>query len=378
MSHVAFILPTLDRLGGAERQVMLLACGLGARGWTVSVVTLCGNGGGSAARLRAANIKFFNLEMRKGLSDPRGWYRFHNWLREHRPDVVHAHLPHAILLSRWSRIAAPGFVLVDTIHTSAVGPLARRIGYRASDWLADSVTGVSPDVFDACVLARTVSPAHFEIIPNGVDTSYWSTTPGVRERARQRLRVGSDFLWFSAGRLDPVKDYPTLLRAMIEVPRTARLVIAGSGPDESRLRQMATALGVASRVRFQGFETDVLSWMQAADAFVLSSRWEGLPLCLLEAGSCRLPAVATDVPGSRSVLIHGITGFLAGPGNPQSLGEAMTRVMLQTTDERTHMGYLARQHIVKNFSLDTVLDRWETHFNQLLARPAERPLAAAQ
>src|SRR6202453_3157581 len=129
MNHIALLIPGLDRIGGAERQVMLLAKGLRSRGWRVSVVALSGAGGEAAAELTAADVTFLSLYMRKGLADPRGWMRFNRWLRRERPDVVHAHLPHAAWLARWSRVAAPLRVLVDTLHSSSTGTLGRRVGY---------------------------------------------------------------------------------------------------------------------------------------------------------------------------------------------------------------------------------------------------------
>jgi len=80
LNHVALLIPGLDRIGGAERQLMLLAKGLRGRGWRVSVVALSGTGGDAAAELAGAGIAFLSLEMRKGLADPRGWLRFHRWL----------------------------------------------------------------------------------------------------------------------------------------------------------------------------------------------------------------------------------------------------------------------------------------------------------
>ena len=108
MRHIALIIPGLDRIGGAERQVILLAHGLCARGWRVSVVALSGAGGDAAAQLTASGVAFLSLSMRKGLADPRGWMRFHRWLQQEAPDVVHAHLPHAAWMARWSRTRAPG------------------------------------------------------------------------------------------------------------------------------------------------------------------------------------------------------------------------------------------------------------------------------
>ena len=128
MNHIAFVIPGLDRIGGAEQQLLLLARGLRSRGWRVSIIALSGTGQNLSTALAADSISFFSLAMRKGLADPRGWLLLHRWLRNQQPDVVHSHLPHAAWIARWSRLAAPVRVLVDTLHTSSTGRLGRRLG----------------------------------------------------------------------------------------------------------------------------------------------------------------------------------------------------------------------------------------------------------
>ncbi len=375
MKKISFLIPTIDRLGGAERQVLLLASGLLKRGWRVNVIALSGNGGEAARRLMADGAGFNSLAMRKGLADPCGWVRLHGWLRRESPDVIHAHLPHAAFMARASRIVAPSRVVIDTIHTSATGPLIRRLGYRCSNWLPDRITAVSQGAADACLAAGMTSAARLQVLPNGIDAHAWQPDPAIRASMRQHLGLGHEFLWIAIGRLDPVKDYPTLLRAMAQLPARTRLVIAGSGPLDGELLALSAALGLESRVRFLGFEPDVRRWMQAADGFVLSSRWEGLPMSLLEASACALPAVATDVPGSREIVVDGQTGFLAAPGNATSLTQAMTRTMQLAPADRCAIGLRAQQRVLRQFSLDAVLDQWEALYDALLRdqpRPARR------
>ena len=368
MSHVALIIPGLDRIGGAERQVIQLAKGLCRRGWRVSVVALSGSGGDAAAELAGAGAGFLSLEMRKGLADPRGWIRLHRWLRQQKPEVVHAHLPHAAWLARWSRLAAPVRVLVDTLHSSSTGSLGRRLGYRWSGWLANKVTAVSQAVAAAHLLAGMASADQLVVLPNGVDVEAWRPDAVARSTMRRELGLEDEFLWFAAGRLEPVKNYASLLSAMIQAPKTARLVIAGRGPLENELRSMAKKFGLEHRVHFLGFEPDVRRWMQAADGFILSSRWEGLPMGLLEAAACALPALATDVPGTREVIVDGQTGWLAPVGDSPALGMAMTRMMRTPPEERRAMGERARQRVMEQFSLEVVLDRWEAFYAELLER----------
>jgi glycosyltransferase involved in cell wall biosynthesis len=130
---------------------------------------------------------------------------------------------------------------------------------------------------------------------------------------------------------------------------------------------MRNDLGLESRVRFLGFTADVRAWMQAADGFVLSSRLEGLPMSLLEAGACALPVAATDVPGTRDVILDGQNGLLAEAGSARALGQAMMRLMESPLEERSAMGERARQHVLDHFSLDAVLNQWETLYDDLLA-----------
>jgi glycosyltransferase involved in cell wall biosynthesis len=159
---------------------------------------------------------------------------------------------------------------------------------------------------------------------------------------------------------------------MMEVPHAAHLVIAGAGPEEGSLRRLAIQFGLASRVRFVGFQPDVLPWMQAADGFVLASRWEGLPMTLLEAGACALPAVATDVPGTREIVANGETGFLAPPGDSLALRTAMHRMMRLDGEARTAMGDRARARVAALFGMARVLDRWEAAYREVL-EPHARP-----
>jgi glycosyltransferase involved in cell wall biosynthesis len=382
-NHVALIIPGLDRIGGAERQVMLLACGLASRGWRVSVIALSGQGRTVALDLATAGVSFLSLGMRKGLADPRGWIRIRNWMMRERPDVVHAHLPHAAWLSRWTRLAAPVRVLIDTLHSSSTGTWGRHLGFRASDWLTDRVTAVSQAVADAHLAAHFTDPRKLAILQNGVELENSSPDPALRVRIRRELGITasgieSALLWLAAGRLEPVKDYPTLLRAFAAAPGKAHLVIAGDGSLAIDLHQLTATLGLQSRVHFLGFCPDLRPWMHSADAFVLSSLWEGLPLALLEAAAAGLPCVATDVPGTRELVHRGQTGFLALPGSAIALQSAMTRMMSLQPAERSAMGQQARKLIEQNFSLKSVLDRWEATYTELLERNPKRTRCSVQ
>jgi glycosyltransferase involved in cell wall biosynthesis len=206
-----------------------------------------------------------------------------------------------------------------------------------------------------------------QVLPNGIDTGIFHPDATVRAQLRSELQLGEEFLWIAAGRMEAVKDYPTMLRAMAQLPDRARLVVAGSGPMEGEIKVLCEQLGLNARVHFVGFDPEVQRWMQAADGFVLASRWEGLPLGLLEAAACGLPGVATDVPGSREAVIAGETGLLATANNVQALAQAMNQLMQMAPAERKAMGDKAREMVLERFGIEAVLDRWESLYEQLLA-----------
>ncbi len=391
MNHIALLIPSLEKTAGAERHVISLAKGMRSRGWRVSVVALSGNAANAAAEFKAVGVEFLSLEMRHGLADPRGWIRFSRWIGREKPHVVHAHMHEAAWLARWSRLTTPGQalpglassvnVVIDTLHSPTTGNLARRFGYRASDWLADGVTAVSQSVADSHLAARMVDPNKLTVLWNGIDVDKFCPDSSARESVRRELGLTGEFLWLAAGRLETVKDYPTLLRAFSLVPHPARLLIAGDGSLTNELRSLSARLGLEHRVSFLGFQQDVRPWMQAADGFVLSSRWEELPACLLEAGACALPSIATDVPGSREVIVRGRTGRLTPAGAPHALASEMTVMVQSSPRERRAMGNLARLHIAERFSLDAMLDRWENFYRRLLvpsyqsSYPIRNPIA---
>lgn len=377
MSHIAFLVPGIDRTGGAERQALLLARGMRQRGWRVSFIALTGKGGQSARELTESGIEFQSLEMRKGVLDPRGWIRLLRWLRSQRPDVVHAHLPHATWMARWSHAALPGLRIVDTLHSSSTGGWLRHLGYRSSDWLAGRVTAVSEQVAQAHLARELVNPNKLSVVPNGIDTRRFRPDEAIRRTMRIRLGVGDDFLFVATGRMEEVKNYPLMLSAFARMQMPARLLIVGEGTQRKAIEEQIRALHLERRVELAGFASDVRAYLQAADGFLLTSHWEGLPMGVLEAAACGLPTVAVDVPGLREAVRHGITGWLNPSADPELLAASMSSLVRLPLATRRIMGQHARQFVMERYGIETVLDRWESlyRFFQLPRQiPAREPV----
>lgn len=356
-------------LGGAEIQVVRLADGLRRRGWEVDVVSLL-KPGTLRDPLLKMGVRVHSLNMRAGLPNPAGMTRLRGILAKLKPQIVHSHIAHANLLTRLTRLIARMPVLICTAHNVREGGRSLELGYRFTDPLTDLTTNVSQAAVDRYVRIKAAPPHRIRFVPNGVDTARYLAQPEERVRLRAEMKLNGQFVWLAVGRFQEQKDYPNMLHAFARAvggpgTQTARLMIAGGGPLEQQARDLAASLGVSDRVDFIGERSDVPQFMKMADAFVLSSAWEGMPLVLQEAAASGLPIVATRVGGNAEVAIEGCSALLVPAKNALALADAMSRMMAMPEAERRRMGEAGRRHVVENYEMDRVLDQWEGIYAEL-------------
>ncbi|BAW01136.1 glycosyltransferase [Thermus thermophilus] len=366
--------------GGAETQLLLLASGLKRRGWQVRVVSMLPPED-FAEELREGGVPVDSLGMTRGVPDPRALWRFSRVLREFRPSVVHAHMIHANLLARLTRLFVRVPVLVCTAHnTIEVGrgfrtESAVHLAYRLTDPLCDLTTQVSLEGYRRYLEGRAAPPKKLRYVPNAVDLERFAPDPALRQEMRKALGLSEEaFLWLAVGRLEEAKDYPTLLQAFALVVKThpkATLFVVGKGILESSLRDLVRSLGLEASVRFLGLRKDVPALMCAADAYVLSSAWEGMPMVLLEAHASGLPVVSTDVGGVREVVRDGVSGYVVPPRDPSALAEAMKRLQSLPKEKQLSMGVEGRKWVEENYSLETLLGRWEALYKDLYQKKCD-------
>lgn len=350
------------RLGGAEMQVADLAKAFAARGHRVTVVSLSGPcevpiaRGGNPGSLDVIELRAH----RSPWSLAHAGWRLARLIRTIRPDVVHSHMVHANLMCRVTRLICPMPLLICSAHSMNEGGDRRMLAYRLTDRLADLTTQVSQAAADAFVARRAVPAARIAVMPNGIDTARFAADARIRVAVRRQLTLNDDdFLFLAAGRLVPAKDYPTLLRAFTAVAARhphARLRIAGDGPLATTLRRQIDDLGIAAQTELLGVRQDMPALLNAADTFVLSSAWEGLPLVIGEAMASGCAVIGTDCGGVTELM--GDTGQCVPPGDPAALAQAMGAALDLSENERRARGAEARARIVQTFSLDAVADQW--------------------
>jgi glycosyltransferase involved in cell wall biosynthesis len=211
------------------------------------------------------------------------------------------------------------------------------------------------------------------VIANGVDTDRMRNLPPEgRAALRGGMSVGDQqFVWLAVGRFEVAKDYPNMLRAFADVrarePR-AVLVIVGQGSLQAEAEALTAELGLREAVRFLGARDDVAAVMSAADGYVMSSAWEGMPMVLLEAAAAGLPIVATAVGGNGEVVRDGESGFLVPARDSEVLRAGMLRLMALPEEQRRAMGERGREHVRANYGLQRVAERWERVYWEALAR----------
>ena len=363
-------LVTSSGMGGAEQEVCHLAQEFQRRDWDVGVISMLPLEP-PIADLAASGVRTVSLGMRQGQPDPRALLRLGRLLRRWRPDVLHAHMVHANLLGRLSRLIAPTPVVISTMHNENEGAQWRYLAYRLTNPLSDVTTAVGR-VAQLEAERRGAAPAgSIQVVPNGLATAPYERDEPTRARMRAALDLGDGFTWLAVGRLAEAKGYGDMIAAFAEVVGEhpgARLLIAGVGQLEDAIRADVRRRGLEDSVRLLGLRSDVPALMQAADGFLMTSRWEGLPMVLLEAGASGLPVVATDVGGSRDAVLDGVSGYVTPVGEPALSARAIGRVMGLSEADRRVLGEAGRDHVRANFDIRAVGDIWE----RLYRRPSRR------
>jgi starch synthase (maltosyl-transferring) len=295
-----------------------------------------------------------------------GWYRF---LKQNRDGVLHVHhvWPSADrYLVPLAHLAGMSAVVV-TDHLSAP-PHSRwqRMLKRWEMTRADVNVAVSEAVADTMSGFYDLPRDQYEVVPNGVNSPA-ELTPQEREAQRTAWDVPADApLWLFVGRLVEQKGVDILLAAWAAIPSPRPyLVIVGDGPDRKSLEERAAALSLTDTVRFVGAVEDAGSCYRTADALVMPSRFEGMPLVLLEAMSAGLPVVTTSVGGIAEATRQGEMAVLVPSGDPQKLMQAVCNLG-EAPEWAAELGRRAAKWAAEAFGEDHMVETYESLYRRAL------------
>ena len=363
-------------VAGAELMMVRLVEAMDRERFEHTVVSLL-DVDGLAPRLRSAGIRCETVGMRGGASVASGLPRLIKLMREVRPDVVQTWMYHSNLLGLLANRCAGNAPLSWSIHASELDPSTCSSALKVSIRLGARLSSVPrATVFNSYAAAKWHQRIgyrfrHWKFIPNGIAVDSYRPDAFARERFRNEIGLRPDAVLIgTVGRYDPLKDYPTFLRAFAQlhvVEPKAHAVMVGDelDADNRELMQLASTLGVAGKVHMLGARADIHSILPGFDVFVLASSSEACPTALIEAMACGVLCVATDV-GDAARIIAG-TGKVAPPRDPAALCVACIEVLAKRSD---FPGAAARQRILDSYSLGSMTKGFADLFEDLVERRA--------
>ena len=292
--------------------------------------------------------------------------------RQYRPAVVHTHLG-ALNYAYPLMIRYRTPARVYTVHNLAekdigrrTGPIVRALAFRYR------IGGVVPVAIAEEVrvsIQKVYGYTNPPLIPNGIPTDEYAPNPDTRAQWRQAHGIEPHATVVThIGRFAVQKNHALLVEAFAQVHSDAPLylLLVGAGELEDAVREQVAGLGLESRVRFLGIRADVADILRASDVFVLSSRWEGNPMSVMEAMAAGLPVVSTAVGGVPELVRDRETGLLVPSEDAGALAQAL-QALVDDPAQRQAMGAAARRHAVAHFDIRHTVRGYEQLYERLLS-----------
>ena len=367
MARIAFIIRSLSG-GGAERQMLALARGLGARGHHCAIITWIDDLAYPEDLLQS-NVMHLRVPPGDGslVNVPFLARRIGRVLTHFQPDVIHGYLDPGNFFASTARLWLPHARIAWGIRASNLhlhryelrGRILARLnalGARSADVLiANSHAGA------AHVIRLGYPYQRLEVISNGIDIDRFRPDLELRRRQRETWGVceGQRIIGMAA-RLDPMKDHGTFAKAAMEVASRhadVRFVCVGEGIDPYRSGALAAlrASGLGDVLRWQGFCQDMVAFYNGLDLATSTSAFgEGFSNAIGEAMACGTPCVVTDV--GDGAWIVGSTGTVVPPRDPGALAYAWEAALAKTGSDWLTA---CRRRIAEHFSVDTLVRNTE-------------------
>jgi glycosyltransferase involved in cell wall biosynthesis len=358
------IIPTLDQ-AGAEKQMSLLARGLPRDEFEVHVCALT-RGGPLEAELLQAGIPPVVIGKAWRL-DPWAFWRLRRHVARLRPDLVQTWL---FAGNAYGRAAG---ILAGVKHLVA--------GERCVDlwkgdlelvidrWLArrtDRIVANSQGVRDYYV-QHGLPTTRIEVIPNGVGLAPASRLSGAAVREQLGLPPGSRLIGL-VGRLwmqKRVKDAIWAADLLKVIRDDVHLLVIGDGPQRQRLLRFRENVRIRDKVHFLGHRADVADLLPHFDLLWSTSRFEGQSNAILEAMAAGVPVVATDIPGTRDLVVHGQTGYLVPVGDRAGITRYTDR-LLNDPALAARLGQAGRQRALAEFSVEKMVARYVELYREVM------------
>jgi sugar transferase (PEP-CTERM/EpsH1 system associated) len=370
ITHVIY---RLD-VGGLENGLVNLINRLPEGRFRHAVICLAGHSA-FRERIQRADVPVLSLEKQPG-KDPAAYLRMRGLLRQLRPRILHTRNLGTIDM-QWVGLSAGVPARVHGEHgwtaDDPQGHNRRNLRIRrACRPVIHRWVGMSRDISDWLVQHVGVPGPQVTQLYSGVDAARFS--PSGSRLVDVPWDAGAGCVTIgTVGRLDPVKNQGSLLRAFHgilerhpDLRGRLRLIMAGDGPLRADLMEAIERLGIHDWAWLPGARGDIPELMRAMDIFVLPSLNEGISNTILEAMSCARPIVAARVGGNPELVEHGRTGLLYESGDDEALEAALMTYISEPATRGRH-GDAGRERVLAAFSLDAMVGRYTEFYEELLA-----------
>lgn len=362
--------------GGTRWHLILLASGLDKQHFSVEVAAPAVRKNTIDQRsfedqVTALGIPFHRVDMVREISpfsDLKSLIKLVKLMRKQQYDLVHAHSSKAGILGRIAAkltntpaIYTPnGFYFLGA--TSSIKTWLFLWIERFAGLITNRLVAVADSEYETAVKRRVIREDKLITIPNAIDVASLNADIDARDRLRKKLDISPDTLVVgTVSRHISQKDPLTLVRAahlvLQEYPET-QFIWCGDGELRQETEALAMQLGIHHQFHFLGFCRQHLDMVNTFDVFLLSSIFEGLPYALLDVMALAIPVVATDVVGTRDIIINGETGLLVESENPEALSQAIIE-LLQDSDKRYAMGLSGRSLVAEKYDLSIMIQNME-------------------
>jgi glycosyltransferase involved in cell wall biosynthesis len=361
--------------GGVEEHALSILAALpdyGFEPWIAAPSALLAQ---MAPELSAFGVRSFSVSRLSPLAIAEV-FRFARFLRREGIAIVHSHMfPASLFASPVARLSGVRGV-VETFHLREVWREDKLL--KASFWLdrqvarfVDRYIAVSHAVERHLVENKRISQSKVTTIYNGRDLRrFRPRLAHERAHARRELAVTDAQVLLVLGRLEPQKGHAYLIEAMQGLvqhwPRLVAL-FAGTGSLQGELEKRCHAAGLGRKIRFLGQRNDSERLLTAADIVVLPSLYEGLPLVAIEALASGRPMVASDIEGTREIVIDGDTGILFPPADPTALAQGIQKLLVSPA-LAAELGARGRALVERNFDIGRQIAHTMCVYDQLIRR----------
>lgn len=362
MIEIAFLIRSLD-YGGAERQLVTLVKALAKESFSITILFFY-SGGTLEQDLKDSEVQLICLEKRGRWDILSFFWRLIGHIKCIKPHILHGYLGVPNVLTLCLKPFFPLIRIVWGVRSSYMD-LSRydwlsRLTFQLECFLsrfADLII-VNSHAGRAYHQAHGFPAKKMVVIPNGIDTERFKPDLDARVTVRAEWGIPEQKILIGlVGRLDPMKDHPTFLRAaalLYQQRQDVCFVCVGTGSEDyaQELYQLTRELGISDRVIWAGARADMPRVYNALDISVCSSYGEGFPNVIGEAMACGIPCVVTDV--GDSALIVKDAGVVVPPQNPEALAAGLALCLEKNAST---MKIKARSHIIQNFSVQNLFEK---------------------